>query len=143
MSDVGMILQRLGATLVNEVAPKLEGDYSGGHASMAGLMAVMAGEMWEKEADLLVNEIGRMKALLAAAGIGEAEPHIESFLLSDLKAMRNELAMQLIELQASLEAKDDEGSKALNTQIWGHLLATCAGRMPSPPAFGAAGEGEG
>ena len=53
MSDVGMILQRLGATLVNEVAPKLEGDYSGGHASMAGLMAVMAGEMWEKEADLL------------------------------------------------------------------------------------------
>ena len=56
--------------------------------------------------------------------------------------MRNELAMQLIELQASLEAKDDEGSKALNTQIWGHLLATCAGRMPSPPAFGAAGEGE-
>ena len=140
MSDVGMILQRLGATLVKEVAPKLEGDYSAGHASMAGLMAVMAGEMWEKEADLLVGEIGRMKALLAAAGIGEAEPHIESFLISDLKAMRNELAMQLIDLQVSLEAKDDEESKELNTQIWGHLLATCAGRMPSPPAFGAASE---
>ena len=140
MSDAGMILQRLGATLVNDVAPKLEGDYSGGHASMAGIMAVMAGEMWDKEADLLVGEISRLKALLAAADIGDGEPRIESFRISDLKAMRNALAEQLIELQAALEGRDDDASKALNQQIWGHLVATAAGRMPSPPSFGGAEE---
>ena len=43
MSDIGMILDRIGRKLVTEVAPKLEGDYSGGHAGMSGLMAVMAG----------------------------------------------------------------------------------------------------
>lgn len=136
MSDAGMILQRLGATLVNDVAPKLEGDYSGGHASMAGIMAVMAGEMWDKEADLLVGEITRLKALLAAAGIGDGEPRIESFRISDLKAMRNGLAEQLIELQASIEGKDDEEARALNQQVWSHLVATAAARMPSPPSFG-------
>ncbi|MEQ8559776.1 MAG: hypothetical protein RIB03_15810 [Henriciella sp.] len=135
MSDVGMILQRVGATLVNDVAPKLEGDYAGGKAGMGGMLAVMAGEMWDKEADLLVGEITRLKALLSAAGIGEAEPRIESFKISDLKTMRNELASQLIELQASLEAKGDEASMALNRQIWGHLVATSAARMPSPPEF--------
>ena len=44
MSDIGMILDRIGRKLVTEVAPKLEGDYSGGHAAMSGLMSVMAGE---------------------------------------------------------------------------------------------------
>ena len=143
MSDIGMILQRLGATLVNDVAPKLEGDYSGGHAGMAGIMAVMAGEMWDKQADLLIDEITRLKALLAAAGLQDGEPpQIASFRISDLTGMRNEMAQQLIGLQASLETKDDPESKALNTQIWGHFVATCAARMPSPPAFAAAGEGD-
>ena len=47
MSDIGMILQRLGNTLVTGVAPKLEGDYAAGHAMMTGVMAVMAGEAWD------------------------------------------------------------------------------------------------
>ena len=58
MTDIAMILDRIGRKLVGEVAPKLEGDYSAGHAAMAGLMSVMAGEMWDGAADRLFTEIG-------------------------------------------------------------------------------------
>ncbi len=137
MSDTGMILQRVGAKLVSDVAPKLEGDYSGGHASIAGVMTAMAGEMWEKEADNLVNEIAGLRALVSAGGAAATVPEATSFRISELKATRDALAAQLIELQASLESRDDGEAAALNTQIWGHLLATCVARMPSPPAFDA------
>lgn len=138
MSDIGMILQRIGAKLVSEVAPKLEGDYSAGHANMAGLMAVMAGEAWDREADLLVNEISSLRALLAEGGAEADVPEAASFRISDLKAIRNALAEALIALQSRVETRDDEASKALNTRIWGHLLATSAARMPSPPQFAGA-----
>ena len=76
MSDIGMILDRIGRKLVTEVAPKLEGDYSGGHAAMSGLMSVMAGEAWDGAADRLVNEIAGMrecKSILTQAGFTKVE----------------------------------------------------------------------
>lgn len=135
MSDITMILGRIGATLSREVAPRLEGDYAAGHARMSGLLAVMAGELLEKEADLLVNEIARIRSLLEGAGMADDVPEAASLRLSELRKTRNSLAEKLITLQAQLEARDDEGAKALNTQIWGHLLATSVARMPRPPQF--------
>lgn len=135
MSDVSMILRRIGATLTTEVSPKLEGDYSAGHAGMAGLLAGMAADLWDRQADLLVNEIKAMRALLEAGNVTVKAGEPASFKVSDLTTVRNELAEQLIALQARLEQADDEASKALNTQIWAHLLTTCAARMPSPPQF--------
>ncbi|WP_084419314.1 hypothetical protein [Henriciella litoralis] len=135
MSDIAMILQRIGATLSNEVAPKLEGDYSGGHASMSGILAGMAGEMWDKEADLLVEEINRLRGLLAAGKVDDTVEKVSSYRISDLKRTRNELAEKLIELQTRLEGQDDADSAHLNTQIWAHLLTTSMARMPSPPQF--------
>ncbi|MEM7670941.1 MAG: hypothetical protein AAFW65_08065 [Pseudomonadota bacterium] len=134
MTDIGMILQKLGGTLVGEVVPKLEGDYAGGQAGMAGMMAVMAGEAWDGAADRLYREVEGMRALLAAGGV-EIKTQPDSFKLSDLNAVRNTLADELIELQTRLETADDEASKALNTQIWGFLLAGAAERMPNPPQF--------
>ena len=135
MSDIGMILDRLGRKLVTEVAPKLEGDYSGGHAAMSGLMSVMAGEAWDGAADRLVNEINAIRELIEAAGKEVAVPRSESFKVSDLRAERDELAGYLIALQMSLEAREDEEAKALNAKIWAHLTATAMARMPSPPDF--------
>lgn len=136
MPDIGMILTKLGTTLVTEVAPALDGQYAGGKAGMAGLMAVMAGEAWNGAADRLNREIEGMKALLAAAGDGEAgEIAPASLKISDLEAARNELAERLIALQTRLESDDSEAARALNTQIWGFLLAGAAERMPTPPDF--------
>ena len=135
MSDIGMILDRIGRKLVTEVAPKLEGDYSAGHAGMSGLMAVMAGEAWDSAADRLVNEIAGMRGLFALAGKEVVVPESPSLKISDLTTERNELAGYLIALQMSLEAREDEDAKALNSKIWMHLMATAMARMPSPPDF--------
>ena len=135
MSDIGMILGRLGHKLVGEVAPKLEGDYSGGHAALSGVMAVMAGEAWDGAADRLVNEIAGMRGLLALAGKEVAVPESLSIKISDLTQERNSLAGYLTALQMSLEAREDDEAKDLNAKIWMHLMATAMARMPSPPDF--------
>lgn len=135
MSDIGMILGRLGHKLVGEVAPKLEGDYSGGHASLSGVMAVMAGEAWDGAADRLVNEIAGMRGLLALAGKEVVVPESPSIKISDLTQERNTLAGHLTVLQISLEAREDDEAKDLNAKIWMHLMATAMARMPSPPDF--------
>lgn len=135
MSDIGMILGRLGHKLVGEVAPKLEGDYSGGHAALSGVMAVMAGEAWDGAADRLVNEIAGMRGLLALAGKEVAVPESPSIKISDLTQERNTLAGHLTVLQISLEAREDDEAKDLNAKIWMHLMATAMARMPSPPDF--------
>ena len=135
MSDIGMILDRIGRKLVTEVAPKLEGDYSGGHAAMSGLMSVMAGEAWDNAADRLVNEIAGLRGLLALAGKSVTVEKSPSLKISDLTAERDELARYLIALQMSLEARDDEEAKELNAKVWMHLMATAMARMPSPPDF--------
>ena len=135
MSDIGMILGRLGQKLVGEVAPKLEGDYSGGHAAMSGIMAVMAGEAWDGAADRLVNEIAGLRALIALAGKEVTVPASATVKVSDLTAERNELARYLIALQMSLESQGTQEAKDLNAKIWAHLMATSMARMPSPPEF--------
>ncbi|MCR9195158.1 MAG: hypothetical protein NXH88_10515 [Hyphomonas sp.] len=135
MSDIGMILDRIGRKLVTEVAPKLEGDYSGGHAAMSGLMSVMAGEAWDNAADRLVNEIAGLRGLLALGGKAvtvEASPGVK---ISDLTVERDALARDLIALQESLEAREDDEARDLNAKIWMHLMATAMARMPSPPDF--------
>ena len=134
MTDIGMILDRLGRKLVTEVAPKLEGDYAAGHAGMAGLMAVMAGEAWDGAADRLTREIEGMRALLSEGGV-EIDTAAGSLKLSDLQALRNTLADELITLQTRLETAEDEASAALNAQVWAFLLAGAADRMPNPPQF--------
>ena len=135
MSDIGMILDRIGRKLVTEVAPKLEGDYSGGHAAMSGLMSIMAGEAWDNAADRLVNEIAGLRGLLALAGEQTEVKESVSVKVSELTIERNALAEALIKVQAALEARDDEDAKALNAKIWMHLMATAMNRMPSPPDF--------
>ena len=62
-------------------------------------------------------------------------PESSSLKISDLTAERNELAGYIIALQMSLEARDDDDAKALNSKIWMHLMATAMARMPSPPDF--------
>ena len=135
MSDIGMILDRIGRKLVMEVAPKLEGDYSGGHAAMSGLMSVMAGEAWDGAADRLVNEIAGMRGLFALAGKDVAVAKSETLKISDLTEERNALAGYLTALQMSLENREDAAAKDLNAKIWMHLMATAMARMPSPPDF--------
>jgi hypothetical protein len=136
MSNIGFILGQLGQTLVADVAPKLEGDYAGGHAAMAGLMAVMAGEAWDGAADRLVREVEGIRQILEEGGVEACEIQAAPDLrISSLETERDLLALKLISLQARLEAEDSERARTLNGKIWAHYMATSQARMPSPPVF--------
>ena len=135
MSDIGLILERIGQKLVTEVAPRLEGDYVGGHAAMSGLLSVMAGEAWDSAADRLFAEIGELRSLLRQAAMGAEIPESPSLKVSDLTTERNALAGQLIALQEQIETREDEPAKLLNAQIWLYYMKTAQARMPSPPQF--------
>ena len=139
MTDIAMILDKLGKALVSDVAPHLEGTYAGGQAGMIGIMSVMAGEAWDGAADRLMREIDGARALLRAGGI-EDDTLPESLKISDLTVVRDRLMGQLIALQARIETDDSEAARALNAQIWGFLLAGAHERMPSPPDFTPADE---
>jgi hypothetical protein len=134
MSDIAMILDKLGRTLVSDVAPHLEGSYAGGQAGMIGIMATMAGEAWDGAADRLVREIDGARALLKAGGVeDDAQP--QSLKISELTAVRDRLVGQLVVLHARIEAEESQAARALNAQIWGFLLSGALERMPSPPDF--------
>jgi len=134
MSDIGMILDRVGRKLVTEVAPKLGADYAAGHTVMTGLMGIMAGEAWDGAADRLMNEISGLRGLLAAGDVEVNEVAAAgSFKLAALTTERDGLATKLIAMQAALEARDDEAAKDLNAQIWMYLMQTAVARMPNPP----------
>ena len=64
MTDISMILDRIGKTLAIEVSPHLDGHYAGGHVVLAGLMAVMAGEAFDGTVDRMLHEISDMRTLL-------------------------------------------------------------------------------
>lgn len=139
MTDLTLILDRIGKKLVEDVAPKLQGDYAHGHAVMIGLINVMAAEMWDGAADRLQNEIVGLRHLLSAGGAAPDVAPSPSLKISDLSTERDELARNLIILQTRLEARpEDPEAKLLLTKIWAHLLQTALARMPSPPAFGEA-----
>ncbi len=134
MSDIGMILDRVGRKLVTEVAPKLEGDYAAGHTVMTGLMGIMAGEAWDGAADRLVSEIAGLRGLLASGKVEASDVAAAGSLkLAVLTVERDGLAEKLIAMQAALEARGDEAAKDLNAQIWMYLMQTAVARMPSPP----------
>ena len=83
----------------------------------------------------MVNEISGMRGLFALAGKEVAVPKSESLKISDLTEERNALAGYLTALQMSLESREDDDAKDLNSKIWMHLMATAMARMPSPPDF--------
>ncbi len=134
MTDIAMILDKLGKALVTDVAPHLEGTYAGGQAGMIGVMSIMAGEAWDGAADRLMREIDGARALLKAGGV-EDDTRPDSLKISDLTRVRDRLIGQLIALQAKIETDESETARALNAQIWGFLLAGAHERMPSPPQF--------
>lgn len=139
MTDIAMILDRVGKTLAIEVSPHLEGHYAAGHVVIAGLMAVMAGEAFDGMVDRMLSEISDMKDLLLEGGIAPGETDTASYKVSALQPVHDRLSAMLIEMQAGLEVKrDDAASKALNARIWQFYVKWAEARMPTLPQIGEA-----
>lgn len=138
MSDITMILERIGKTLAIEVSPHLDGHYAGGHVVLSGLLAVMAGEAFDGTVDRLLHEISDMRTLLEDGGIDPGDTRGSSFKVSDLQIIHNRLSSDLINLQAELETKKEPDAKALNARIWQFYVEGANARMPELPDIGEA-----
>ncbi|MEL6324200.1 MAG: hypothetical protein AAGJ29_07800 [Pseudomonadota bacterium] len=140
MSDIPMILDRVGRKMVVEVAPHFEGHYTAGHITMVGLLSVMSAEAFDGLVDRLLQDISDMRTLLIDAGRDPGDTRARSMKISDLVPVHDRLTRQLITLQTEIETQSDEASKALNARIWQYLAEGAEARMPSPPDFADARE---
>ena len=138
MTDIALILNRIGHKLAVDVSPYLEGHYAGGHVTMAGLLSIMASQVFDGAVDRLLHEIADMRTLLEDGGISPGDTRAASMKVSDLQSVHNRLSEAMIELQAELEGKDDDASKRLNARIWQFYVSGSEERMPALPEIGAA-----
>lgn len=133
MSNIPMILDRIGHTLAIEVSPHLDGHYAGGHVVLSGLMAIMAAEAFDNLVDNLLQEIADMRTLLEDGGRDPGDTRARSMKISVLQPVHDRLSADLIAMQEEIEAKDDEASKALNARIWRFFAEGADNRMPTLP----------
>lgn len=138
MSDIAMILDRIGKTLAIDVSPHLDGHYAGGHVVISGLMAVMAGEAFDGTVDRMLHEIADMRTLLEDGGRVPGNTRGTSMRVSALQVVHDRLSTGLIDMQAELEVKADPASKALNARIWQFYVEGANARMPTLPDIAAA-----
>jgi len=135
MSDIAMILDRVGKTLSIDVSPHLEGHYAGGHVIMAGLLTMMAAEQFDGLVDRLLADIGDMRTILIDGGEEVPDTRARSFKVSAVQEVHNQLSAHLIALQERIELLDDDTSKALNARIWRYFREGAEARMPTMPDF--------
>ena len=135
MSDIPMILDRVGTKLVVETAQLFDGHYASGSIIISGLIATMAGEAFDGLADRLNNDITLMAELLRAGGVDPGDVTRPTLKLSDLQPLHDRLSAELITLQERIETQPGDAAAALNARIWGFFVAGATARMPSPPQF--------
>lgn len=137
MTDIALILDRIGHTLAIDVSPHLDGHYAGGHVTMAGLLSIMASQVFDGTVDRMLHEIGDMRTLLEDGGEDPGETRAASMKVSDLTIVHNRLSAALIALQTRLEEEiDTEASRALNARIWQFYVSGAEARMPELPDIG-------
>jgi hypothetical protein len=116
------VLFELAGLMARNAAP---GVADGERASDLGLSAAIlavAGEMWDRQAHILVEENRAVRALLGVAG-EDADLHI-----SALQAENDRLRAALIEAHAAAEAA---GEAARQDAIWAELVASTERRKLS------------
>lgn len=143
--DVPVVMNQFFGKMLLELGPALEGTYAAGSASVMGLMMFMAGEEYERGAQVRVEDIAELRDIFGeAAGLitdatlkqklGEAAQGREASLrISELDLAHGQLADTLIELQSFLETTQADWAAALEERIYVHLARSAeARRMPYP-----------
>jgi hypothetical protein len=146
--DVSLVLQGFFGTLLMDIAPNLNAEYSVGNTSIMGLSLFVASEEYERAADVRVRENEEMRALFAdaarvvtdkglAARLLEASKGKDTSLrISALNETNAALAKLLIELQAGLEDARGAEVAVLDGKIWDYLVAAAERRKFNLPSFG-------
>lgn len=132
--DPGRVLQGVAVNLLTNVMQEIRTPFGQQTVGIAGSLAMMAGEEFDRAADRLVSENRIVRALLAeglalvdgrtapAVNAAIATPAAPDFRVSSLLAENDRLREGLIALQAALEHLPSPGARSLDERIWAELI---------------------
>lgn len=132
--DPGRVLQGIAVNLLTNVMQEIRTPFGQQTVGIAGSLAMMAGEEFDRAADRLVTENRIVRALLAeglALVNGQTAPAVNAalttpaapdFRVSSLLAENDRLREGLIALQAALEQHHAPEARALDERIWAELI---------------------
>lgn len=146
--DVPVVMRSLFGTMLMEVAPHLNAEYSAGSVGIMSMMLFMTAEEYDRAAEIRVAENAEMRALFAEAAtliedaglktkLAEAAKGRDASLrISALDAENSALAALLIELQVHVEESDGPHAAGLEARIWDYLVAAADRRKLAFPSLG-------
>lgn len=132
--DPGRVLQGVAVNLLTNVMQEIRTPFGQQTVGIAGSLAMMAGEEFDRAADRLVSENRIVRALLAeglalvdgrtapAVNAAIATPAAPDFRVSSLLAENDRLREGLIALQAALEHLPAPEARVLDERIWAELI---------------------
>ena len=143
--DVDLVLQGFFGTLLMDVAPHLNAEYSMGNVGIMGMMMFMTAEEHDRAAEIRVAENAEMRALFGEAArmvedealktrLGEAAASRDASLrIKALDLANAALTGLLVALQTYVEASKAPWAGPLEARIWDYLVdATERRKLPFP-----------
>lgn len=116
------VLAELAGLLLKNAMPGVPEPERASDLSLSAMLLMVAGEMWDRQAHILVEENRAIRSLLGEAGADE------NLRISALQAENDRLRSALIEAQATAEATGDEQRQEA---IWAELAASTERRRLS------------
>ena len=120
--NVPPVLFELAGLLVRSAAPGVPEAERASDLGLSAALLMVAAEMWDRQAHILVQEYRAVRTLLGEAGVDD------DLRLSALQAENNRLRAALIEAHAAAEAADDA---ARQDAFWAELVAATERRRLS------------
>ena len=122
---VPAVLFELSGLMLRNAMPGVPDAERASDLGLTAMLLMLAGEVWDRQAHILVEENRAVRALLGVAG-EDADLHITA-----LQAENNRLRAALIEAHAAAEAA---GDTAREEAIWAELIrSTERRRMSTAP----------
>lgn len=146
--DVDQVMQGFFGTLLMDVAPHLNAEYSMGNVGIMGMMMFMTAEEHDRAAEIRVAENTEMRVLFAEAArsvedaalkakLAEAAAGRDASLrIKALDAANAALGAVLVELQAHVEVSKASWAGPLEARIWDYLVAATERRKLPFPSLG-------
>jgi hypothetical protein len=116
------VMAELAALMMRNAAPGVAEPERASDLGLSAMLLLVAGEVWDRQAHVLVEENRAIRALLGQAG-ADANLH-----LSVLQAENDRLRAALIEAHTAAETT---GDKARQDAIWAELVASTERRKLS------------
>lgn len=146
--DVGTVMQGFFTTMLGEIAPHLNAEYSMGNIGIMSMMMFMTAEEYDRAADIRATENREMRSLFSHAATLISDKTLKTKLtraaaekdmslrVKALNASNAGLCNLLIELQAHAEASDAPWARSLEARIWDYLVAATDRRKLPLPSLG-------